>query len=58
MKRKVKLPEDPVVREVRAARVHRWEEGGGTMEGLTQLVKKRAQGLRKRRRTRKKPSRT
>ena len=54
MKPKVKLEEDPVVREVRAARARLWQEGGGTMSGLSRLVKQRAGVIRKRRRTRKK----
>ena len=56
MKTKVKLEEDPVVREVRAARARLWQEGGGTMSGLSRLVKQRAGVIRKRRRTRKKRS--
>ena len=52
MKTKVKLEEDPVVREVRAARARLWEEAGGTMSGLARLVKQRAGVIRKRRRTR------
>ena len=54
MKTKVKLEEDPVVREVRAARARLWQEAGGTMSGLARLVKQRAGAIRKRRRTRKK----
>ena len=54
MKTKVKLEEDPVVREVRAARARLWEEAGGTMSGLARLVKQRAGTIRKRRGTRKK----
>ena len=56
MKTRVKLQEDPVVREVRAARARLWQEGGGTMSGLARLVKQRAGALRKRRRARKKRS--
>ena len=52
MKTKVKLEEDPVVREVRAARARLWEKAGRTMSGLARLVKQRAGAIRKRRRTR------
>lgn len=54
MKANVKLEEDPVVREVRAARARLWQEGGATMSGLSRLVKRRAAAIRKRRQTRKK----
>jgi hypothetical protein len=54
MKTKVRLEDDPVVREVRAARARLWQEGGGTMSGLARLVKQRAGVIRKRRRTQKK----
>lgn len=48
MKRKTKTTEDPVVLEVRAARARLWEQAGGTMSGLSALVKRRAAALRKR----------
>jgi len=54
MKTRVRLEDDPVVREVRAARDRLWQEGGGTMSGLARLVKQRAGVIRKRRRTQKK----
>ena len=56
MKTKVRLEDDPVVREVRAARARLWQEGGETMSGLSRLVKQRAGAIRRRRRTRKKRS--
>jgi hypothetical protein len=56
MKTKVRLEDDPVVREVRAARARLWQEGGGTMSGLARLVKQRAGAIRRRPRTRKKRS--
>jgi hypothetical protein len=49
--KKTKLLEDPVVQEVRAARARLWEEGGGTMAGLSRLVKQRADAVRKGKRT-------
>jgi hypothetical protein len=54
MKSKVRMEDDPVVREVRAARARLWQEGGGTMSGLARLVKRRAGVIRKHRRMRKK----
>lgn len=35
-------PDDPVVEEVRAVRAKLWEEGGGTIEGFVELIRKRA----------------
>jgi hypothetical protein len=36
-------PEDPVVEEVRQARRELWRQGGGTLEGVSRLVKHLAQ---------------
>ena len=38
MKRRHPIPEDPVVKEVRAARRKLWERAGGTFEGLLRLL--------------------
>lgn len=45
MKRnQVSWPDDPVVEEVRRARRELWKQAGGTLEGLSRLVKRLAQG--------------
>ncbi|MCG3130626.1 MAG: hypothetical protein FLDDKLPJ_01392 [Phycisphaerae bacterium] len=33
--------DDPVVAEVRAIRAKLWEEGGGTIEGFIELIRRR-----------------
>jgi len=38
MTRKQALPDDPVVREVRATRQRLWKEAGGTFDGLLKLL--------------------
>jgi len=40
--------DDPVVREVRAARARLWRAGGGTVSGFMQVVKEVARGKRSR----------
>ncbi len=39
--------DDPVILEVRRARAKLWEEGGGTIEGLMRVVKRKAARIRK-----------
>ena len=46
MARRAQWPDGPVVREVREARAKLWEEAGGTIEGLMDLVHSRAAELR------------
>ena len=46
--------DDPVVREVRAAREKLWKEGGGTIQGFRRVVRKRAAKLKPRAKTSKK----
>ncbi|MFH0982557.1 MAG: hypothetical protein V2A79_13615 [Planctomycetota bacterium] len=36
-------PDDPVVAEVRAIRAQLWKEGGGTVAGLVELIRRRTQ---------------
>jgi hypothetical protein len=52
MRKEPSWPDDPVVREVRAARAELWKEAGGTIEGLMRLAKKRAAEIRRSRRVR------
>lgn len=46
MKAKNTILDDPVVREVRAARARLWRAGGGTVAGFMQIVKEVARGKR------------
>ena len=42
MTRKERMPQDPVVQEVRQARAELWKEGGGTIESFIRVVEKYA----------------
>jgi len=55
MKTRVRLPDDPVVREVRRIREQVWQEAGGTIEGLLRLLDREVPRRPKRRR-RKRPA--
>ncbi|MBI4581590.1 MAG: hypothetical protein HY718_17970 [Planctomycetes bacterium] len=46
MKTKNTMLDDPVVREVRAARARLWRAGGGTVAGFMRIVKEVARGER------------
>ena len=48
MKKKRRLPEDPVVEEVRSIRAELWREAGGTVAGLIRLIEQRKPSKRKR----------
>ena len=47
MKKRTKLPEDPVVEEVRSVRQALWQEAGGTVAGLIRIIERRTKQRRK-----------
>ena len=47
MGKRRRLPEDPVVEEVRSVRQALWQEAGGTVEGLIRIIEQKAKQRRK-----------
>jgi hypothetical protein len=47
MRKRTKLPEDPVVEEVRSIRRALWEEAGGTVEGLIRIIEQQTKRRRR-----------
>lgn len=50
MPKRSTIPEDPVVREVRAIRQALWKKGGGTVAGLLRAIEEFAPPLKRRKR--------